>query len=62
MASREKKRGGWKYKNSDMILLPISGNPLMVTFVKKKKIFFFSFIINLNELCKVRYILDVILH
>ena len=62
MASREKKRGGWKCKNSDMILLPITGNLLMVTFVKKKKNFFFSFITNLNELCKVRYILDVILH
>ena len=37
---------------------PISGNPPMVTFVKT---IFFSFIINLNKLCKVRYILDVIL-
>ena len=37
---------------------PISGNPPMLTFVKT---IFFSFIINLNEVCKVRYILDVIL-
>ena len=36
----------------------ISGNPPMLTFVKK---IFFSFIMNLNEVCKERYILDVIL-
>ena len=35
------------------------GNPPMLTFGKT---FFFPFIINLNEVCKVRFILDVILH